>query len=207
MKIINRLRAMPVTMVLIGINILVFGFTALTGMDIWQGNGGQLLHLGANYWPLTISSHQYWRLLSSMFLHAGLFHLCTNMIGLFIGGFFLEPVIRSSKYGCAYIVTGIVSDYMSIWYHQSAVGVGASGAIFGIFGVFLALLTTPLFRREVRKDFLAYIGIFIVLNVIAAVVSEGVDNAAHLAGFLSGAMMGYIFFFTLTGADGERLSR
>lgn len=206
MKITDRLKIMPVTLLLIGINVGIFLFTILTGMDIWWGNGTQLLHCGANYWPLTIHHQEYWRLLSSMFLHAGLWHLFTNMLGLFIGGFFLEPVLRSLRYSGAYIITGLLSDYVSIWFHKSAVGVGASGAIFGIYGVFLALLTTSLFHRETRKAFLAYIGLFIVLNVIAAVISQGVDNAAHLAGFLSGTLIGYLFFFTLTKADGERLS-
>lgn len=197
---------MPVTLALIGINALVFFYTTLTGMNIWWGDGTHLLHAGANYWSLTIEQHQYWRLFSSMFLHAGLAHLFTNMLGLFIGGMFLEPVLRSFRYGLAYVVTGLISDYVSIWYHKGAVGVGASGAIFGIYGVFLALLTTSLFPTEIRKAFLAYIGLFIALNVIAAAVSQGVDNAAHLAGFLSGTLTGYLFFFTLTKADGERLT-
>lgn len=206
MKITDRLQIMPVTLVLIGINVGVFLFTIITGMDIWWGDGTLLLHTGANYWPLTIGHQEYWRLLSSMFLHAGLWHLFTNMLGLFIGGFFLEPVLRSFRYGTAYIITGLISDYVSIWLHKSAIGVGASGAIFGVYGVFLALLTTPLFHREKRNAFLAYIGLFMALNVIAAAISQGVDNAAHLAGFLSGAMIGYLFFFTLTKTDGERLS-
>ena len=206
MKITDRLKAMPVTPVLISINVLAYCYTVLTGMDIWWGNGAQLLHAGANYWPLTIEKQQCWRLLSSMFLHAGFWHLSTNMLGLFIGGFFLEPVLRSFRYSTAYIITGLISDYISISYHRNAVGVGASGAIFGLFGVFMALLTTHLFPSRRRKDFLAYIGVFIALNVMAAAVSQGVDNAAHLSGFLSGATIGYLFFFTLTKADGERLS-
>ncbi|HEY9260030.1 rhomboid family intramembrane serine protease [Chitinophaga sp.] len=206
MKITDRLKIMPVTLVLITINVCVFLWTIITGMDIWWGDATALLHAGANYWPLTIGHREYWRLLTSMFLHAGLWHLVTNMLGLFIGGFFLEPVLRSFRYSAAYIITGLISDYVSIWFHKGAIGVGASGAIFGIYGVFLALLTTSLFHRETRKAFLAYIGLFIALNVVAAVVSQGVDNAAHLVGFLSGALIGYLFFFTLTKADGERLS-
>lgn len=207
MKITERLKAIPVTLVIIGLNALAFLYTLTKGMNPWWGDGDILIHCGANYWPTTVEQHQYWRLLSSMFLHAGLWHLFTNMLGLFIGGIFLEPVLRSIRYGLAYIVTGLISDMASIWLHRSTVGVGASGAIFGIYGVFLALLTTNLFPANVRKAFLAYIGLFIALNVIAALAGEGVDNAAHLAGFLSGATMGYIYFFTLTKTDGERLYR
>jgi membrane associated rhomboid family serine protease len=206
MEITARLKKMPVTLVLISLNVLIFLLTALTGMDIWWGNGLQLLHLGANYWQLTIQHQEYWRLLTSMFLHAGLWHLITNMLGLFIAGIFLEPVLRSIKYSTAYIITGIIADYASIWYHKSAVGVGASGAIFGIYGVFLALLTTNLFHTAARKSFLVYISLFIALNIVTALFSPDVDNAAHLTGFLSGLVTGYVLFFTLTKTDGERLS-
>ncbi|WP_349316469.1 rhomboid family intramembrane serine protease [Chitinophaga sp. MM2321] len=195
---------MPITLLLIGMNVIVFLLTTLTGMDIWWGNGEQLLHWGANYWPLTMHS-QYWRLLTSMFLHAGLWHLFTNMLGLFIVGMFLEPVLRRYRFVITYLLTGILADYASIWYHKSAVGVGASGAIFGLYGVFLALLTTSLFRPSARKTLLVSISLFVALNFVAALFAVGIDNAAHLTGFLSGIVAGYILFFTLTKADGARL--
>ncbi|WP_160711469.1 rhomboid family intramembrane serine protease [Chitinophaga solisilvae] len=204
MDTLTRMKTMPVTLLLIAVNVIVYLLTVLMGMDIWQGNGEKLLHWGANYWPMTMQG-QYWRLLTSMFLHAGLWHLFTNMLGLLIAGMFLEPVIRSFRFAAAYILTGIIADFVSIWYHRTTVGVGASGAVFGIYGVFLALLTTPLFRPSARYGFLIYVSMFVILNFIVALFAEGIDNAAHLAGFCSGFITGYLYFFTLSKQDGDRL--
>ncbi|QJB35277.1 rhomboid family intramembrane serine protease [Chitinophaga oryzae] len=198
-------RQMPVTLLVIAANILVYALTVMAGMNLWWGNGEQLLHWGANYWPLTIGHGEYWRLLTSMFLHAGWWHLLTNMLGLFIAGVFLEPVIRPLRFIIAYLVTGLIADYASVLFHRNMVGVGASGAIFGIYGVFFALLTTRLFPPIARHNFLGYISLFILLNLLVAGFSQDIDNAAHLTGFLSGMLMGYVLYFTLTPADGLRL--
>lgn len=201
----TRFRLMPVTLLLVAVNLLIYLLTVIAGMNGWWGNGAQLLHWGANYWPLTIQEGQYWRLFTSMFLHAGWWHLFTNMLGLLIAGVFLEPVIRQLRFGIVYLFTGLLSDYASIWFHRQVVGVGASGAIFGVYGVFLALLTTRLFSPVPRRNFLAYISLFILLNLLAVSFAQDIDNAAHLTGFLSGMLAGYILYFTLTPADGKRL--
>lgn len=201
----TRFKQMPVTLLLIAANLLVYLLTVMAGMNLWWGNGEQLLHWGGNYWQLTIDHGQYWRLFTSMFLHAGWWHLLTNMLGLFIAGVFLEPVIRPFRFMLAYLITGLISDYASIWFHRNMVGVGASGAIFGIYGVFMALLTTRLFHPTARHNFLGYISLFILLNLLMAGFSQDIDNAAHLTGFLSGMLMGYAFYFTLSKADGLRL--
>ncbi|MBC9913610.1 rhomboid family intramembrane serine protease [Chitinophaga varians] len=198
-------RQMPVTLLLIAANVLVYILTVMAGMNLWWGNGEQLLHWGANYWPLTVGHREYWRLLTSMFLHAGWWHLLTNMTGLFIAGVFLERVIRPLRFIIAYLITGLIADYASVLFHRNMVGVGASGAIFGIYGVFFALLTTRLFPPAARHNFLGYISLFILLNFLVAGFSQDIDNAAHLAGFLSGMLTGYAYYFTLTEADGLRL--
>ena len=205
MKSSDKLRNIPVTLALTGANIIAFIFTAIKGADLWKGNGMLLLHYGANYWPLSIQEHQYWRLFSSMFLHAGLGHLITNMLGLFIGGFFLEPVLRAWKFISIYLITGIIANFISNYFHETAIGVGASGAIFGIYGTFIALLTTNLFPSSIKKTFLAYIGLFILLNAVTAVIAAGMDNVAHLGGFLSGVIMGYGCYFLLNKEDGKKL--
>ncbi|HVI49452.1 MAG TPA: rhomboid family intramembrane serine protease [Chitinophaga sp.] len=204
MDIIARLRRMPFTLLLITLNVIIFFLLLLTGMDIWQDDGELLVQCGANYWPLTMHG-QYWRLFASMFLHAGLWHLLTNMAGLFIAGMFLEPVLRIIRLAIAYTFTGLIANYASIYVHKGVVGVGASGAIFGLYGVFLALLTTTLFRPAARKAFLVYIGLFTVLSFAVAFFSVGIDNVAHLAGYISGLFFGYLLYFTLSKADGERL--
>ncbi|WP_291907813.1 rhomboid family intramembrane serine protease [Chitinophaga sp. CB10] len=205
MQLLKRLYNAPVTLSLIAVNTVVFCIMAIKGHDSWRGNADDLLQWGANYWPLTGLQHQYWRLLTSMFLHAGLWHLFTNMVGLLIAGIFLEPILKGAKFSLAYVVTGLVADYVSIWFHRDAVGVGASGAIFGVYGAFLALLTTPLFTRSARAPFLIFIGLFVCLNIIVACFTVGIDNIAHLTGFATGMLAGYLLYFTLSKADASRL--
>jgi rhomboid protease GluP len=205
MKQRNKLQGLPGTLIIICINAIAFLITTLKGADLWKGNGTILLLSGGNYWPLTIEQHQYWRLVTSMFLHAGLGHLVANMTGLFIGGFFLEPVLKSWRFIILYLVTGLIADFTSIYFHQLSIGVGASGAIFGIYGVFIALLSTSLFPLSFRKAFLTYIGLFVVLNVVTAILAADMDNIAHLGGFLAGALLGYGCYFTLTKEDGKKI--
>ncbi|RFS24527.1 rhomboid family intramembrane serine protease [Chitinophaga silvatica] len=205
MKGSDKLRQIPVTLTLLGVNTIAFILITLKGADFWKGNGLLLLHYGANYWPFTILRNEYWRLISSMFLHAGIMHLTTNMIGLIVGGYFLEPVLKRWKFVTLYLLTGIIANFISIYYHRTTIGVGASGAIFGIYGVFIALLTTNLFPSTIRKTFLAYIGLFILLNAITALIAEDMDNIAHLGGFLSGIILGYICYFILSKEDGKKI--
>ncbi|MBV7533313.1 rhomboid family intramembrane serine protease [Chitinophaga sp. sic0106] len=206
MQILKRLYNAPVTLSLIVVNTIVFCMMAIKGHEIWWGDADDLLQWGANYWPLTSQQHQYWRLLTSMFLHAGLWHLFTNMLGLLIAGIFLEPILKGPKFCIVYLVTGLVADYASIWFHPDAVGVGASGAIFGIYGAFLALLTTPLFKRSAKMPFLIFIALFVGLNIIVACFTVGIDNIAHLTGFGCGILTGYLLYFTLSKTDAGRLS-
>lgn len=196
---------MPVTLALIAVNTIVFLVIAVSRYDFLSGNADDLLHSGANYWPLTVDQQQYWRIFTSMFLHAGLWHLITNMMGLFIAGLFLEPVVRGPRLCIIYFATGLFADYASIWFHRDAVAVGASGAIFGVYGAFLALLTTSLFKTTARIPFLVFIGLFAGLNIIAAFFVGEIDNVAHISGFISGIICGYLLYPTLSESDGNRL--
>ncbi|RAJ73964.1 rhomboid protease GluP [Chitinophaga dinghuensis] len=205
MQIQKHLLQMPVTLALIAINCIVFFVMVFSGLNIWSGNPDTLLHAGGNYWPYTIDLHQYWRLLTSMFLHGGLWHLFTNMLGLFMAGLFLEPVIRGPRMCLVYFCTGIMSDFASIWFHKDTLSVGASGGIFGIYGAFLALLTTTVYRPTIRKPLLAFIALFVGLNIILAFFSGGIDNIAHLTGFCIGILLGYILYFTLSNTAGNQL--
>ncbi|MFB6455188.1 rhomboid family intramembrane serine protease [Chitinophaga sp. Hz27] len=205
MQTSKHLKNMPVTLALITINTIVFVVIAVRGHDFLWGNPDDLLHAGANYWPFTVQQQEYWRLFTSMFLHAGIWHLITNMLGLLIAGLFLEPVVRGPKLCIIYFSTGLIADYASIWFHRDVVAVGASGAIFGVYGAFLALLTTPLFKTTTRIPFLVFIALFVGLNIIAAFFVGEIDNVAHISGFISGIICGFLLYPTLSDTDGSRL--
>ena len=99
------------------------------------------------------------------------------------------------KYITAYLCTGIIASVVSLWWHKDGINsAGASGAIFGLYGLFLALLTTNLIPKQMRQPLLQSIVIFVVYN-LAYGMKGGVDNAAHVGGLISGFIIGYIYVF------------
>ncbi len=185
-----------VTYSLIILNVLIFVLMAFAGAGIIEPNGLVHIKWGSNFTPLTLSGDS-WRLFSSMFLHFGIIHLLMNMYCLFTIGVYLEPMLGKIKYITAYICTGILASTVSLWWHTEATNsAGASGAIFGLYGLFFSLLTTDLIPKSVRGALLKNIGIFIVFNLVYG-MKGGVDNAAHIGGLISGFVIGYLYLINI----------
>lgn len=183
------------TPVIVMLNIAVFIIMVFAGLGFISFQTTDVLKWGGNFRP-DVFDGQYWRLLTSMFLHGGVMHLAFNMYGLLFVGIFLEPVLGSNRYLLVYILTGLLASIASIIWHPATVSVGASGAIFGLYGVFLALLTTNLFPPEIKKPFLINTALFVGYNLLMGLAGN-TDNAAHIGGLLSGLVLGYIFYPTL----------
>ena len=165
---------------------------AFNGAGLFEPDGWVHIRWGSNYTPLTLSG-DWWRLISSIFIHFGIIHLLMNMYCLYTIGVYLEPFLGKQRFLTAYLCTGVLADIVSLWWHTEDInGAGASGAVFGMYGVFLALLTTKLVPAAIRKSMLQSIGIFIVYNLVYGMKS-GVDNAAHAGGLISGFIIGYAF--------------
>jgi len=190
-SVLNPVKGIPITLSLIIINVILFGAMVLTGVNIMAPDNESLLAWGANFRPLTLDG-EYWRLLSSCFLHIGILHLAMNMYALLYIGFLLEPLLGKTRFTTAYLLTGLLASLNSLWWHELTVSAGASGAVFGMYGVFLALLTTNLIEKTTRKDLLSSIGIFVAYNLLFG-LKDGIDNAAHLGGLISGLVLGYAF--------------
>ncbi|HMK17203.1 MAG TPA: rhomboid family intramembrane serine protease [Chitinophagaceae bacterium] len=187
------------TYAIIGINVLVFILMAINGAEVFTVTNG-LVHIkwGSNVTALTLSG-DWWRLITSMFIHFGIIHLAMNMYALYTAGVYLESMLGKAKYITAYFCTGIIAGIISLWWHKEGLnGAGASGAIFGLYGVFLALLLTNLIPKQVRTALLQSIGIFVVFNIVYGMRS-GIDNAAHIGGLSSGMLIGFIFYLELSG--------
>jgi rhomboid protease GluP len=126
------------------------------------------------------------------------------MYALLYIGALLEPQLGRLRFATAYLLTGGMASVTSIYWHPFTLSAGASGAIFGMYGVFLALLTTNLIDKVRRTALLASIGIFVAYNLLAGTKS-GVDNAAHVGGLISGILIGYLFYPGLKKPDSPRL--
>lgn len=184
-------------------NIIVFVLMAFDGAGIFEPNGLVHMKWGSNYSPLTLSG-DWWRLLSSTFLHFGVIHLAMNMYCLYTIGVYLEPMLGKVKYSVAYLCTGILASLVSLWWHSTGVNsAGASGAVFGLYGLFLALLTTDLIPKSVRSSLLQSIGIFIAFNLFYG-LKGGVDNSAHVGGLVSGFIIGYLYVISIRKENKEQ---
>lgn len=188
-----------VTPVIIHLCILIFIIMSLSGVHLIQPDTESLIKWGANFTPLTLDG-QFWRLISNCFLHIGIFHLLFNMYALLYIGLLLEPLIGKMKIGMAFIITGIGGSALSLWWHDLVISAGASGAIFGLYGVYIALLLTNLIDKESRKKILTSLLLFVGYNLIYG-LKAGIDNAAHIGGLLSGFIFGISIYPSLSKPD------
>lgn len=182
-----------VYIIIIALNVLVFIIMVFAGLGFISFDGQDLYAWGANYRPAVISG-QWWRLLTNIFLHGGLMHLMFNMYGLLFVSIFLEPILGRAKYIIAYFLCGLLASLASIWWHPATLSVGASGAIFGLYGVLTALLTTNKADANSKRGLLINNAIFIGINLIIG-FTGGIDNAAHIGGLLTGFIIGYVMYF------------
>ncbi|HEV2353791.1 MAG TPA: rhomboid family intramembrane serine protease [Puia sp.] len=192
-----------VTPIIMDINIAVFILMVITGASILQPDTQTIIAWGGNIRPLTMSG-QWWRIITNIFVHIGIIHILMNMYALLYIGILLEPIMGKFRFLVAYLLTGITASLTSMYWHDDVVSAGASGAIFGMYGVFLALLTTNLVDRKKRTALLSSIGIFVFYN-LAYGMKGGVDNAAHVGGLVSGLLIGYMFYPGLKSPDKPKL--
>lgn len=190
------------TPIILNLNILVFVLMCLIGVGIMEPDSKSLIAWGANLGELTLAG-EWWRLLTACFIHIGALHLLMNMYAFLLIGAQLEPRLGSLRFLSAYLITGIFASLTSIALHSYTISAGASGAIFGMYGLFLALLTTSLVEKRNRKQLLASILFFVVYNLLNG-LKPGIDNAAHLGGLVSGLVIGYLFVPRLKKLAAER---
>ena len=127
------------TPVLIDINILVFILMAATGAGILEPSTLALLNWGADFGPLTLTG-DWWRAVTCNFVHIGAFHLLMNMYAFIYIGIWLEHLIGTRRMFVSYLLTGLCSAVFSLYMHAETISAGASGSIFGLYGIFLAFL-------------------------------------------------------------------
>ena len=179
-----------VTPILVFINVGVFLLMALRGLGFIFFSPEVLLDWGACYGPMVVEG-QWWRLLTAVFLHSGVAHLCANMVWLILVGIDLEWKMGRTMYLFVYLLSGLSGSLTSILWDGQTIGVGASGAIMGLFGAFIALLITGVYPKEFVKFLLINAGIFVGINLLMG-LSGGIDNAAHIGGLLCGFILGLV---------------
>jgi len=160
----------------------LYGAPAMGGID-----GNVLLRLGAKALYI-VTDHQWWRLVTAMFLHAGLLHIGMNMWCLVDLGPQVESLFSTTKFTVLYLVTGIAGFLLSLWWAPMGMSVGASGAIMGLIGV---LIGASYHHGQLGKDFRSSLWKWVIYIAIFGIFFAA-DNAAHFGGLASGLALGYL---------------
>jgi rhomboid protease GluP len=153
-----------------------------------------LVILGANVPELVLQHGQWWRLLTSMFLHIGLLHLLLNGWVLYQLGSLFEVWFGAGRLLTVYFASGLVGSLVSVLTmpDQVALSAGASGAVFGLLGALIAFLGR---RRQhllpAARSLLWQLAGWAAFNVVFGFTVSGIDNAAHLGGCAVGLLLGW----------------
>ena len=177
-----------VTLGLIVANVVVYGLQVLNPGS--PGSGLDQLSAQYGQWPVAVAlDNQYYRLFTAMFLHASVLHIGFNMLVLWMLGPNLEQVLGHVRFGVLYVVAGLGGSVASFWFSDPGiVGIGASGAIFGLMGAYVVV------GRALRADISQVVGL-IALNVVIGFVAGGIDWRAHLGGLVTGALVAAVFAY------------
>jgi membrane associated rhomboid family serine protease len=195
-----------VTPALVVTNVAVFIGLVAAGASPLSPSSEIMIAWGANFGPLTASG-EWWRLVAATFLHFGVFHLGLNMWALWDAGRLTERLYGNLPYLVVYLGSGVAASLASLLGHpHGVVGVGASGAVFGVLGALLAFLVIQRHSvpATVLKGLRASALAFVVYSLAFGFIQPGIDNAAHLGGLACGALLGAILARPLLAAERGR---
>ena len=181
------------TYILIAISSVVYLFSALLSQSLIDMDMQTLVDMGALFGPLTVLKGEWWRLLSAMFLHGGMTHLLMNMFSLYIVGRGVEMYFDTKSYLSIYFFSGIIGGLVSLYMHPVSVGVGASGAIFGVFGALAGFFLAHRDRiASHSKAFMKDFGVIIAINLVIGLSIPSIDVSAHIGGLVVGFIGGFV---------------
>jgi len=181
------------TYILIASSSIVYLFSAFFSQSLADMDMQVLVDMGALFGPLTVLKGEWWRLLTAMFLHGGMTHLLMNMFSLYLVGRGAEMYFDTKSYLSIYFFSGIIGGLVSLYMHPVSVGVGASGAIFGVFGALAGFFLAH--RDKIAshsKAFMKDFSIIIAINLVIGLTIPSIDVSAHIGGLVAGFIGGFV---------------
>ncbi|XP_030472492.2 RHOMBOID-like protein 2 [Syzygium oleosum] len=166
-------------------------FQPLKENPLFGPSSNTLQKMGGLVWYNVVHGNQGWRLATCMWLHAGVIHLLANMLSLVFIGIRLEQQFGFGRVGAIYLISGFGGSILSSLFIQNNISVGASGAVFGLLGAMLSELLTN-WTIYTNKAAALFTLIFIVAINLAVGILPHVDNFAHIGGFLTGFLLGFV---------------
>jgi rhomboid protease GluP len=188
----------PVTVVLLIVNVLMFGISMIgtihagggTGLSLlWSMDGITLYRLGSSNPFAFFVEHQGWRLITASFLHIGLLHIGMNMMVLLDIGPILEELYGSARYLFVYVLTGATGFALSVSTHHNAAG--ASAALMGLIGAMIAVTTkrSGAAMQAMRSRLISWV---VSIFAIGFLMGGLIDNWGHFGGLAGGFLLGKI---------------
>ena len=174
-----------VTYALIAINVVAFLASGRFGVN---GGGSQVWDKGVLFGPAIHDQHEYWRLITGGFLHAGFLHIAFNMYLLYLLGQMLEPTLGSVRFAVLYMTSLLAGSFGALLLAPNTVTVGASGAVFGLMGA--AFVEQ---RRQGINPMQTGIGGLIVINLIFSFAFSGISIGGHIGGLIGGVLATFAF--------------
>lgn len=182
----------PMTLLLVTLNTLIF---LINIIFIHLFNSNELTQLLAvSHYEVT--SGEYYRLLSSSFLHVGVSHFLMNIFALFILGKFVEGIYSGWHLLITYIISGVIASMFSLGFITEGISLGASGAVYGLLGVIIVHL---LVNRKIKAKLIIQILVIFVVVSALSMLTANINHFAHAAGLIIGALLAVIYNIKKTG--------
>ena len=188
-KTIRSISATPVvTQTLIAINVAVFVAELVSGATVnGGGHAGTVLDKGGLLGPAIVHQHEYWRILTSGFLHYNILHIAFNMFFLYVMGTMLEPAIGRVNFAAVYFTSLLAGSFGALLFEPDVLTVGASGACFGVLGALLVVA-----RNRGISIWQSGLGLTLMINIVFSVSVAGISIGGHLGGLIGGLITGAI---------------
>jgi len=183
----------PLTFAIIAVNAIVYMFSSLFSASLIDMNMKTLVEMGALYGPYVVLKGEWWRLFTAMFLHGGMTHILLNMFSLYLIGRGVEMYFEKKAYISLYLFSGLLGGLASLYMHPDSVGVGASGAIFGVFGALAGFFLAHRDKiADHSKAFMKDFGIVLGINLVLGLSIPSIDVSAHIGGLVVGLIGGFV---------------
>jgi len=188
MNYIDKFKEYPLTYTLMAISIVMFILGQLSA-SLYE-----YLYLnGVLHGHSVVMRGELYRLFTSIFLHADAMHIVMNMLSLYIVGTMVEKIFTKSAYLGIYVASALFGSFTSIYMHLGSQAVGASGAIFGLFGALAGFAFVH--RITMRNQFISFMknfGLILVINLVIGFVFPSIDVSAHVGGLVAGMVGGFV---------------
>ncbi|PKU70615.1 RHOMBOID-like protein 2 [Dendrobium catenatum] len=166
-------------------------FQPLRQNPILGPSSSTLEKLGALVWDKVVNQHEGWRLITCIWLHAGVIHLLANMLSLVFIGIRLEKQFGFVRISIIYLLSRFGGSILSSLFIRNSISVGASGALFGLLGAILSELITNWTIYSNKAASLLTLLLIIAINLAIGILPH-VDNFAHIGGFVTGFLLGFV---------------